>query len=396
MVCRGLLLMLHRAGEIELPPVRFKTLNPFVVRATPTPMLIDTTPIAGALKELRPIECQQVAHGRRAPVQHGLMEQHHYLKYGQPVRRAPQVSGTCGDKVCVPDRRGSYGSPTLSAPRQPGQPGPVYRLERAEARRAPHSLHRLQHAALILPCGRRSASGVTPLGVWPRCFQTIVAEWTAIRSTSRKPSLLPDVSANLLPGGQLATAGAHNRARQERSDQQAEPPDQGNPRFAPDAALPRVPQLVMARRRCVDVNLDGSDHFIDRGFAHAAESTPRCRKLKKSEPCYGRGQLSAPEHGAEDPVLPPETAPVGPLPDANGSGPAVMGRNHAAAFRGANKVAITHPTPIPATRAQSAADENSYHQKEPATLVRFQKTPLEATVFEMDTALQRLRGGFHR
>ena len=49
MVCRGLLLMLHRAGEIELPPVRFKTLNPFVVRATPPPMLIDTTPIAVAL-----------------------------------------------------------------------------------------------------------------------------------------------------------------------------------------------------------------------------------------------------------------------------------------------------------------------------------------------------------
>src|SRR5580693_10621738 len=60
MVCRGLLLMLHRAGEIQLPPVRFKTLNPFVVRATPTPMLIDTTPIALALKELRPIELQQV------------------------------------------------------------------------------------------------------------------------------------------------------------------------------------------------------------------------------------------------------------------------------------------------------------------------------------------------
>src|SRR5437867_11294989 len=34
MVCRGLLLMLHRAGEIELPPIRFKTLNPFVQRAT--------------------------------------------------------------------------------------------------------------------------------------------------------------------------------------------------------------------------------------------------------------------------------------------------------------------------------------------------------------------------
>src|ERR1700735_2771326 len=60
MVCRGLLLMLHRAGEIQLPPIRYQTLNPFVVRATPAPMLIDMTPIAGALKQLQPIELQQV------------------------------------------------------------------------------------------------------------------------------------------------------------------------------------------------------------------------------------------------------------------------------------------------------------------------------------------------
>src|SRR5580698_9311210 len=46
MVCRGLLLLLHRAGEIALPPIRFQTRNPFVRRATPPPMLIDTTPIA--------------------------------------------------------------------------------------------------------------------------------------------------------------------------------------------------------------------------------------------------------------------------------------------------------------------------------------------------------------
>src|SRR6202161_31850 len=46
MVCRGLLLVLHRAGEIALPPIRFQTRNPFVRRATPPPMLIDTTPMA--------------------------------------------------------------------------------------------------------------------------------------------------------------------------------------------------------------------------------------------------------------------------------------------------------------------------------------------------------------
>jgi hypothetical protein len=85
MVCRGLLLLLDRAGEIELPPVRFKTLNPFVQRAAPKPMLIDTTPITGALSELQPIEFQQV---RRTPDEllfNSLMEHYHYLAYEQPV-----------------------------------------------------------------------------------------------------------------------------------------------------------------------------------------------------------------------------------------------------------------------------------------------------------------------
>src|SRR5215471_2752632 len=54
MVCRGLLLMLHRAGEIELPPVRQISLNPFVQRVRPAPVLIDTTPILGPLGALQP------------------------------------------------------------------------------------------------------------------------------------------------------------------------------------------------------------------------------------------------------------------------------------------------------------------------------------------------------
>src|SRR5215467_10686336 len=60
MVCRGLLLMLHRAGEIELPPVRQISLNPFVRRVRPAPVLIDQTPLAGALSEVKPVAIQQV------------------------------------------------------------------------------------------------------------------------------------------------------------------------------------------------------------------------------------------------------------------------------------------------------------------------------------------------
>jgi len=48
-------------------------------------MLVDTTPIAGALKELRPIELQQVRRTGDEPLFNSLMEQHHYLKYEQPV-----------------------------------------------------------------------------------------------------------------------------------------------------------------------------------------------------------------------------------------------------------------------------------------------------------------------
>src|SRR5271165_3379141 len=55
MVCRGLLLMLHRAGEIELPPVRQVSLNPFVRRDKPQPVPVDVAPIGGALADIRPM-----------------------------------------------------------------------------------------------------------------------------------------------------------------------------------------------------------------------------------------------------------------------------------------------------------------------------------------------------
>jgi hypothetical protein len=85
MVCRGLLLVLHRAGEIELPPIRFKTPNPFLRREPPAPMLIDTSPIIGTLPDLRPVELEQVRRTADEPLFNSLMEHHHYLAYEQPV-----------------------------------------------------------------------------------------------------------------------------------------------------------------------------------------------------------------------------------------------------------------------------------------------------------------------
>ena len=85
MVCRGLLLMLHRAGQIELPRVRFTPRNPLVRRERPRPVLIDTTPLNGPLHQLQPIEFEAVRRSGDEPLFNSLIEQHHYLGYEQPV-----------------------------------------------------------------------------------------------------------------------------------------------------------------------------------------------------------------------------------------------------------------------------------------------------------------------
>jgi hypothetical protein len=69
MVCRGLLLELARAGHLELPSATHVHRNPTVRRATHgakalAPLLLDTTPVEGPLRALRPLEFQQV---RRTP-----------------------------------------------------------------------------------------------------------------------------------------------------------------------------------------------------------------------------------------------------------------------------------------------------------------------------------------
>src|SRR3984893_1814285 len=85
MVCRGLLLMLDRAGQIELPVIRFRPPNPLAPREQPQAMLIDTTPLNDALADIRPISLQQVRKTADEPLFNSLMEQHHYLGYEQPV-----------------------------------------------------------------------------------------------------------------------------------------------------------------------------------------------------------------------------------------------------------------------------------------------------------------------
>jgi hypothetical protein len=85
MVCRGLMLMLHRRGLIELPPVRRVMRNPFLERSAPTAVTVDDAPLSTSLAQLGTLEVRQVRRTPDEAVFNGLMQQHHYLGYTQPV-----------------------------------------------------------------------------------------------------------------------------------------------------------------------------------------------------------------------------------------------------------------------------------------------------------------------
>jgi hypothetical protein len=85
MVCRGLFLMLERAGEITLPPVSYLRHNPLARRVRPEPARIDATPMEDRLRNLQPLEFEPVRRTGKEPLFNSLMEEHHYLGYEQPV-----------------------------------------------------------------------------------------------------------------------------------------------------------------------------------------------------------------------------------------------------------------------------------------------------------------------
>ena len=85
MVCRGLMLQLHRGGYIELPEVRLKPPNNVVARRRPALVAIEQSPLCGSLSELRPLDFQQVRATDDEPLLDSLIEQHHYLGYVRPV-----------------------------------------------------------------------------------------------------------------------------------------------------------------------------------------------------------------------------------------------------------------------------------------------------------------------
>jgi hypothetical protein len=85
MVCRSLMLALHRAGHIELPPPRYTPRNPMTHRKPPTLGAVDQRPIHMSLKALGPLSLRQVRRTEEEGLWGGLVETFHYLGYTQPV-----------------------------------------------------------------------------------------------------------------------------------------------------------------------------------------------------------------------------------------------------------------------------------------------------------------------
>jgi len=99
MVCRGLMLALHRAGHIELPLVRQVNPNPFVTRKRrDRPVSVDTSSIRSRLAEIRPLTFRQVRRTEEEGMLDGLIEEYHYLGYTQPVGEHLKFLVKAGDR----------------------------------------------------------------------------------------------------------------------------------------------------------------------------------------------------------------------------------------------------------------------------------------------------------
>ena len=86
MLCRSLMLALHRAGHIALPEKKQSPPNSLAKRRKPaTDFALDQSPVECGLKELRPLTIRQVRRTEADGLYNGLIERFHYLGYTQSV-----------------------------------------------------------------------------------------------------------------------------------------------------------------------------------------------------------------------------------------------------------------------------------------------------------------------
>lgn len=86
MVCRGLMLSLHRAGHIQLPAKRSSPRNNAIThRRVGQVEPYDATPFEGSLASLGPLEIRLVRRAQGEQLFAHLLSRYHYMGYSRPV-----------------------------------------------------------------------------------------------------------------------------------------------------------------------------------------------------------------------------------------------------------------------------------------------------------------------
>jgi transposase len=135
-------------------------------------------------------------------------------------------------------------------------------------------------------------------------------------------------------------------------------------------------------RRRIEVNLDELDRIIDRA-TDAPLSKADGQKLKNALHALA-DRLSGKRSTEKTSAVLADSAPTGDR-GTNETAAVGHGRNSAAAFRDANRVAVPHRTLHSGQMCPECSEGKVYRQKEPATLVRIVgQAPLRTTVFEME------------
>lgn len=138
-------------------------------------------------------------------------------------------------------------------------------------------------------------------------------------------------------------------------------------------------------RRRIDINVDELDKIIDAAM-QAPLNEADGRTLKTAVHAMAERLVRRRNTEKTRAVLEPKAPPAAvDTPEPEKQAAAGHGRNGAAAFTGANRVAVAHATLQSGDPCPECHEGRVYRQKEPATLIRIVgQPPLEATVFEME------------
>ena len=257
MVCRSMLLLLDRAGQITLPPVSYVRHNPLASRQKPAPVLIDRSPIEMSLRELRPLEFMQVRRTEEEALFNGLMEEHHYLGYEQPVGEHLKYLASAKEGRPIACLAWS------SAPRHIASRDHFIGWN-AEARRRNIRSIAYNTRFLILPWVRVEHLASHILG---RMAAQISADWQKLYGhpvyyleTFVDPERF---RGYLLFCGELEVARPDYGSRQAVQQLCAEPVIEECTGISIDSTLPRVDGGVESMTRRIDVNLEELDHVLE-------------------------------------------------------------------------------------------------------------------------------------